>query len=124
MQQFTLDFQPGISERYPRWKDTFVHVVYGSRFGLNGIAAKLDMSPSELSKRLSETEENRPLRIEDIEGILEATGDYTPIYWLLDRFLKDPDAKRQEALARLPGALQAIEALLQQAGGNVLKAVR
>lgn len=116
MQQFTLDFAPGLTERFPRWRDTFVHAVYGSRQGLNGVAAKLDMSPSELSKRLSETDEPRPLRDTDIEQIIEATQDYTPVYWLLERFLKDPQAKQQEALARLPGLMAMLEATLQQAG--------
>lgn len=124
MQQFTLDFQAGLTERFPRWRDTLVHAVYSSRLGLNGVAGKLDMSPSELSKRLSETEEPRPLRDNDILGIIEATADYTPIYWLLDRFLKDPDARKQEAMARLPGLITAVQAALDQATGSRSKGAR
>lgn len=116
MQQFTLDFQAGLTERFPRWRDTLVHAVYSSRLGLNGVAAKLDLSPSDLSKRLSETEEPRPLRDQDILGIIEATNDFTPIYWLLERFLKDPEAKKLEAMARLPGLMAVLEATLAQAG--------
>lgn len=116
MQQFTLDFQAGLTERFPRWRDTLVHAVYSSRLGLNGVAAKLDLSPSDLSKRLSETEEPRPLRDQDILGIIDATNDFTPIYWLLERFLKDPEAKKQEAMARLPGLMAVLEATLAQAG--------
>lgn len=118
MQQFTLDFQAGLTERFPRWRDTLVHAVYGSRLGLNGVAAKLDMSPSDLSKRLSETEEPRPLRDTDILGIIESTGDYTPIYWLLERFLKDPNAKKNEAIARLPALMAQLEATIKLAGGE------
>lgn len=113
MQQYTLDFQAGLTERFPRWRDTLVHAVYSSRLGLNGVAGKLDLSPSDLSKRLSETEEPRPLRDTDILGIIEATGDYTPVYWLLERFLKDPEARRLEALARLPGLMAAVQATLE-----------
>jgi hypothetical protein len=115
VQQFTLDFQAGLTERFPRWRDTLVHAVYSSRLGLNGVAGKLDLSPSDLSKRLSETEEPRPLRDGDILGIIEATNDFTPIYWLLERFLKDPDAKMHEARARIPALVAALEATLQQA---------
>lgn len=115
MQQFTLDFQAGLTERFPRWEDTLVHSVYSSRLGLNGVAAKLDQSPSDLCKRLA-GEETRPLRGKDVLGILEATGDFTPIYWLLEKFLKDPEARKQEAMARLPGLMAVLEATLAQAG--------
>jgi hypothetical protein len=122
MQQFTLDFQAGLTERFPRWEDTLVHAVYSCRLGLNGVAGKLDQSPSDLCKRLA-GEESRPLRTKDVLGIIEATGDHTPIFWLLEKFLKDPDAKKQEALARLPGLMAALESTLAQAGGPKLKAV-
>ena len=120
MQQFMLDFQAGLTERFPRWEDTFVHAVYSSRLGLNGVAAKLDQSPSDLCKRLA-GEESRPLRVKDVYGIIEATQDYTPVYWLIERFLKDPDAKKQEALARIPGLVAALEATLAAAGGPKFK---
>lgn len=120
MQQFTLDFQAGLTERFPRWEDTLVHAVYSSRLGLNGVAGKLDQSPSDLCKRLA-GEETRPLRGKDVLGILEATNDFTPIYWLLERFLKDSDARKQEALARLPSLMAALEATLEQANGVKLK---
>lgn len=123
MQQFTLDFKAGLTERFPRWEDTLVHAVYSSRLGLNGVAAKLDQSPSDLCKRLS-GEETRPLRSKDVLGILESTSDFTPIYWLLERFLKDPDARKQEAIARLPALVAALEATLEQAGGAKLKLAR
>jgi hypothetical protein len=122
MQQFTLDFQAGVTERFPRWEDTFVHSVYSSRLGLNGVAAKLDQSPSDLCKRLA-GEESRPLRAKDVLGVIEATQDYTPVYWLIEKFLKDPDAKKQEALARIPGLVAALEATLAAAGGPKLKSV-
>lgn len=124
MQQFTLDFAPGLTERFPRWRDTFVQAVYSSRLGLNGVSAKLDMSPTDLTKRLSGNgDEPRPLCDTDILGIIEATQDYTPVYWLLEKFLKDPNAKKQEALAKLPGLIAAIEEALKSANGSSLKTV-
>lgn len=123
VQQFHLDFQAGLTERFPRWEDTLTHAVYSCRLGLNGVAAKLDQSPSDLCKRLA-GEEQRPLRAKDVLGIIESTQDFTPIYWLLERFLKDPEAKKQEAMARLPGLMAALEATLEQAGGTKLKMAR
>lgn len=121
--QFTLDFQPGLTEKYPRWEDTFVHAVYSSRYGLNGVAAKLDQSPSDLCKRLA-GEESRPLRVKDALGIIDATEDFTPIYWLIERFLKDPEAQRREALSRLPALIAAVQATLDAASGTKLKVAR
>lgn len=123
MQQFALDFLPGITDRCPRWEDTLIHAVYASRTGLNGVAAALDASPSDLCKRLA-GEESRPLRAKDVIGIIEATQDFTPIYWLIERFLKDPDAKRKEALARLPELMKLLEATLAQANSDKVKAFR
>ena len=117
MQQFTLDFQAGLTERFPRWEDTLTHAVYSSRLGLNGVAAKLDQAPSDLCQRLAGNDQ-RPLRAKDVLGVIESTQDYTPIYWLLERFLKDPDARSQEAIARLPGLVAILEATLEQAGGS------
>lgn len=113
MQQFTLDFQAGLTERFPRWEDTLTHAVYSSRLGLNGVAAKCDQAPSDLCKRLA-GDETRPLRAKDVLGVLDATQDFTPIYWLLERFLKDPNARQQEALARLPGLMAQFEATMEQ----------
>ena len=120
--QLNLDFQPGLTARFPRWEDTFVHIVYSNRKGLNGVAADLDMSPSELSKRLAwrpdQKEEPRPLRSPDIVAIIEATGDPTPIYWLIEKFLRDPDAKRAEAINELARLAPLFNALAEQAGIN------
>lgn len=118
MQQFSLDFEPGLTERFPRWRDTFIHIVYSGRGGLNTAAGACDVSPTDLTKRLSGEYDDRPLRIEDIESILDEKKDYTPIFWLIERFLKDPSARQQEAIARLPGLVSLIEATLAQAGGK------
>lgn len=116
--QLTLDFSPGLTARYRSLKQVCAHAVYGSRAGLSGVAAALDMSPSELSKRLSETDspDNRPLRDTDIERIITETGDASPIYWLVERYLGDPKAKQMQALAAIPELVAQLTALAEQAG--------
>jgi hypothetical protein len=117
--QLQLDFEPGLLQKYPRWEDTFVTAVYSCRKGLNGVASDCDQSPSELSKRLAwrkdSKDEPRPLRSCDIVEILKSTGDFTPIYWLIEQFLKDPEIRKQEALARIPGLVQQLEQIMAQA---------
>lgn len=116
MQQFTLDFEPGLTERFPRWRDTFIKVVYSGRGGLNTAAAACDVSPTDLTKRLSGEYADRPLRLEDIEAIIAEKKDPTPIFWLIERFLRDPDAKKQAAMARIPALVESLEVLLKEAG--------
>lgn len=47
--------------------------------------------------------------------LIEATGDLRVIYWLTERFLEKPDAKRRRAIDQLAGLLPHLHALLKQA---------
>jgi hypothetical protein len=81
------------------------------------VAADLDMAPTDLTKRLNmEGAEPRPLRVDDFEGILASTQDYRPVYWLIERFLRDPDAMRQQAVSQIAQLLPALIELTKQAG--------
>lgn len=121
--QFSLSFEPGLTARYRYFEDVLAATVHGSRKGVEGVAAHLDMAPSELSRRLNAhlvakdgDPSNRPLRVSDAFGIIEATGDYRPIYWLAERFLGDPDAQRTAAIQQLGQLVPLIIGLAEQAG--------
>ncbi len=88
--QLDLDFD----KKFANLKEAIVHSVYTSNYSIKALATKLDHSPSNLSRRLNLIKgEGEPgLTVEDFESILEATGDYSPIYYLIERFLqKDQD---------------------------------
>lgn len=125
MARLDVEFEVGLLQKYPRWEDTFVHAVYSSRKGLNGVASECDQSPSELTKRLAWRKDNgdepRPLRACDIIGILEATGDLTPIHWLIEKYLKDPETRKQEALAQIPDLVNKLQAIIEAAGESTQK---
>jgi hypothetical protein len=77
----------------------------------------MDMSPSELSRRLNrDSGDVRPLRAQDAIRIIEVTGDLRPVYWLVERFLRDPETVRQEALSQIPSLVKQLNALLEMAG--------
>jgi hypothetical protein len=116
--QNVFDFQPGLTVQYKTWRDMLVAAVYASRAGPSGVAGHLDMGTSELAKRLNQDGgiENRPLRVEDAIGIVEATGDMRPIYWLIERFLESKEFKQQRALDQFI-ALAPIFAELAEQGG-------
>jgi hypothetical protein len=115
--QHSFDFTPGLTTQFPRLRDVFAAVVYGSRAGLKGVAADIDVSPSELSRMLNrEQDDPRKLDVEDAVGILASTGDTRPVQWLIEKFLHNPDQQRAMAAAQIAQLLPALQQLAQQAG--------
>lgn len=119
MGQLSLDFEPGLTVRFPEWEDVLAAAVYGCRKGLNGIAAELDMSPSELTRRLNRnTDDSRPLRASDAIGIIRSTEDMRPVYWQVEKFLRDPETARNQAIQQLAQVMPIVQALIEQAGAQ------
>lgn len=121
--QLPLDFEPGLTARHRTLEDCIAAVVHGYRGGMDSVAATLDMSPSELSRRLNahiQAKEgdvsNRPLRVADLVGIVKATGDMRPIYWLAESFMGDPDSRRDAAVQQLAMLAPIFVTLAEQAG--------
>ena len=121
--QLPLAFEPGITARHRTLEDCCAAVVHNSRIGVEGVATHLDMAPSELSRRLNAHVQahegdtsNRPLRISDLIGIIEATSDYRPIYWLAEKFLRDPESQRTAAMQQMAQLAPIFVALAEQAG--------
>ena len=121
--QLSLSFEPGLTSRYREIEDAINACVISSRLGTDGIAPALNMAPSELSKRLHAhmaakegDPSNRPLRVSDMVRIIEVTGDYRPIYWLAEKFLRDPEAQRTAAIQQLGMLAPMLLALAEQAG--------
>lgn len=113
--QMTLDFTPGLTARFRSLRECVSGAVYACPRGLSAIAAELDMSPSELTKRLNpDGSEPRPLRVDDLEKIIRATGDNTPIYWLIEQFLRSDEARRSSAINQLSQMLPQLERLLSE----------
>lgn len=117
MQQLSLNFEGGLTTRYRSLREVVHAAVLASPLGLTGIAAKMDMGHSELSRRLEAgASDNRPLRVDDMVRIVEITKDHRPIYWLVEQFLQSPDVKRSIALDQLNELLPQLAELARQAG--------
>jgi len=113
--QIEMDFTPGLTDQFPDLMDVVAAAVYGSRIGLGGVAAHLDKSPSLLSRMLNKNPDDlRHLPLADLTGIVQATGDLRPIYWLIEKFCEDNDAKRKrtmdEIVTLLPKLAQLVKA--------------
>ena len=115
--QLTLDFRPGLTQQHRTLRECVAATVYQHNQGIGGVATALDMSPSELGRRLNHTKDDpqRNLDIDDFVDLVAATGDHRPIYWLIERFLPSDAQKRQAAVDQLTNLMPQIAALLQVA---------
>lgn len=110
--QHTLNFEPGLSERWRSLKACVRERVYAHIKPLKTIAAEMDLSESELSRKLSDNpNDQRNLSVDDLEAYIARTGDTTPIHYLIEKYEVNPEAKRAYAAAELARALPQLMAL-------------
>lgn len=111
--QLTIDFEPSLVERHRNLRDCVGAGIY--RRGLSVCAIDLNESPGNLSNQLSD-ESQRKFGVDEFELYLEKTKDFTPIYYLMAKFLHKPEVENNAALQALPEALAAVQALMKKAG--------
>lgn len=110
--QHTLNFDPGLSERWRSLKACVRERVYAHIKPLKTIAADMDLSESELSRKLADNPNDpRNLSCDDLEAYIAKTQDVTPILYLVEKYAVNPDVKRAYAAAELARALPEILAL-------------
>jgi hypothetical protein len=113
--QLILNMNPELTDRYRCLRDVVAQGVY--QRGLKRVAADLDMAPGNLSVALADRERGEHTRkfgVDDLEDYISKTGDTSPVLYLVEKFLGDQAAARDDALAQvkalllnLPGALAA-----------------
>lgn len=114
--QMTLDFTPGLTERFPHLLDVVRAGAYTHRNPLKTIAADMDMSASTLSRKLGgDPDDPRKMSLEDLEKYIESTDDVQPIYWLIEKYLQAESDKQTRALRTLAQQLPDVLALIAQA---------
>jgi hypothetical protein len=128
-QQLTLSFEPGLTERHKTLLSCAREAIYRAKKPLKAIAADMDLSESALSRKLSENpDDRRTFSLDDLEQALNATGDLSPVYWLIEKYLQDPEHKKARAADALTRLLPDLIALAREAGVVVpdakLKAIR
>ncbi len=115
--QLSLDFTPGLTERYPTVLDCIASSVHTNHKPLKTIAADMDMSQSDLSRKLANNaDDTRRFSVLDLEAYVKATGDTTPILYLAQKYCADRKFAQQEALTALANMAPQLQALLKAAG--------
>ena len=118
--QLTLDFQPGLTELRTSCLDCVDAQIKSSGKPLKTVAADMDMSSSELSRKLSANEHDpRHFTLADFEKYLSSTGDTTPILYLAQKYCVSNVVKRDQALSALANMAPQLQALLKAAGVSV-----
>lgn len=111
--QMTLQLDEGLLGAHRSLRDVVASGVY--RRGLKAVAADLDLSPGNLSVALSDDPHSR-FGVDDLERYISSTGDKTPVYYLVAKYLGDESATRDQAQAQVADLLGRLPGLLAAAG--------
>lgn len=115
--QLSLDFEAGLTEKHSTLLEACAHVAQVAPVSMKVIAAELDCSPSDLTRKLASMPgDKRNLSVNDLVLLIQATGDMTPIYWLIEKFHLDDDQRSARAAKELTKVLPALLALARQMG--------
>jgi hypothetical protein len=116
--QLTLDLTGSLTQRFKTLRECTHWSALNARGGIAAVAAGIDMSPSQLARKLAGNPDDphRSLDIDDWVRAVEASGDLSPVYWLVERFLPSDAQKRQAAVDQLAQLMPQIAALLEVAG--------
>jgi hypothetical protein len=111
--QLTLSFEPGLSERYTCLRECVAAGVY--RNGLGNTAIDLDVAPGNLSVQLS-SDPSRHFSVDSLERYIEKTGDTQPIYYLVEKFLRDTVSNHDADVAAMLQAFKQMGPALKKLG--------
>jgi len=105
--QMTLDFEAGISAQHDSLKEFIREQALPDLWRSKGVpkkhvAADMDFSPSELTRKLSDNPNDpRNFSTDDLEKYLATQKDLSPIYYLLDKYGRDADTEEELLEKRL-----------------------
>lgn len=128
MEQITINFEPGLRTLYPTVMDVLramaARAVAGGK-QMKSIAADMDMSASELSRRLNADINENDTRVFDVallDAFMRATGSTLVIDWLVEGHMADQhameDRVRQVAVRELARMVPEIQRLMAAAGAG------
>lgn len=114
MRQLEITFEAGIRERYPEFADCLKAAAYSCGRAFKAVAADLDMSASELSRKLAQNP-NDPVNFpaQKLPELIRSTN-LDPVIWLVEEFLEGQKDKQARARAELAAMLPKLAALLEK----------
>ena len=103
--QLTLSFREGISRNHNTCVEFVQECAIRHSMQQKAIAAEMDLSPSHLSRKLSQNpNDSMRLTVDDLELFMRVTGCIDPVLWLVDKYCHNDCEKikqLEEQIARL-----------------------
>ena len=106
MEQLTINYEAGLVDSYQSCREYVASRVHQQGVAQKQIAADMDYSPSDLTRKLAQSpNDSRRFTLDDLELFIEVTGDISPVIYLAEKFLSGTDriAALEAELARLKG---------------------
>lgn len=100
--QLMLDFDAGLAKRYSSAREVVADRVHqqGHHQPQKAIAADMDYSPSQLSRKLTQSpNDSARFTLDDLEKFMQVTGDIQPVYYLVEKYVANT-GEEIEALER------------------------
>jgi hypothetical protein len=107
--QLTLEFEPGLTERYSNLRECVTACIYSR--GLKRVAMDLDKAPGNLSRELG-GDSDRHFSVEALERYIQTQGDLTPIYYLIARYMGDQAQSEAATMRRVEDLMGQVAALV------------
>jgi hypothetical protein len=96
--QLTLNFDAGNADNYASCRELVAARVHQQGRPQKAIAADMDYSPSQLTRKCAQGEnDSAKFTLDDLEKFIEVTKDLNPIFYLVEKYCKDA---RMEELER------------------------
>jgi hypothetical protein len=106
MQQVVLNFDASPFDGYSTCREYVHRQVYQQGVHLKVIAADMDYSPSQLTRKLTQSPtDSARFTLDDLEVFMQVTGDVTPVYCLVHKHVTGK--KNKEALLKLKAEIEA-----------------
>lgn len=102
--QLNLTFDAGLAQAYGTCREFVAARLHQLGRPQKAIAADMDYSPSDLSRKLAQSpDDSRRFTLDDLEKYVQVTGDKKPILYLVEKYLAETD---EAALLAQIAALQ------------------
>lgn len=86
--QLTLNFEAGLADSYSSCREFVASRVHQQGRPQKAIAADMDYSPSDLSRKLAQSpDDSRRFTLDDLERFIQVTGDTGPVLYLVEKYL-------------------------------------
>lgn len=105
MKQITIDFDASPFKGFTSCREYVQSSLYRQPMQHKAIAADMDYSPSQLSRKLTQSPaDSARFTLDDLENYIAVTGDVTPVYYLLEKHV---GKRSREELLKLRAEIDA-----------------